>query len=307
MSSNSWNEPFLPWVESQNDRRFKRILLVTIIVFSIFGAIVPLIPVPEVEQRDLKDVAPRLAKLILEKKKQPPPPKPKVEKKKDTKKKPDKKKKAEKKKKPQKKKPEAARKKAEKVGLVALSDDLADLRESFDLSSLKNDQPLQKVGKAKIETGNSAILTSRAKAGSGGINTGTLSRSTGGSELASRKTTEVKSNIPDKNASKGKRSGKSRTSGRGEAEIELVFQKNRGAIYSLYNRARRRDPGLEGKVVLELTIAPSGKVTRVRIVSSELDSPELERKLVSRIKLFRFKAKNVAPITVTYPIEFLPS
>ena len=72
--ASTWNEPFLPWVESENDRRFKRILLGTIIVFLIFGLIIPLLPVSEPEQKELKEVAPRLAKLILEKKKQPPPP-----------------------------------------------------------------------------------------------------------------------------------------------------------------------------------------------------------------------------------------
>ena len=303
--SNTWNEPFLPWVESENDRRFKRMLLASILFFSILGIVVSFIPVPEVEQKELKDVSPRLAKLILEKKRQPPPPKPqpkpKSKKKKDTKKKP-----AEKKPKP-KKKEAAARKKAERVGLVALSDELADLRESFDMTALQDNRLQQKVGKQKAPTSNtSAILTARAGSGSGGINTGSLSRNTGGSELASRSTTNVTSSIASR-SSNVKRSGKSRHAARGAEEIERVFQKNKGAIFTLYNRALRKDPSLQGKVVLELTIAPNGKVVKCRIVSSELNDPALERKLVSRVKLFRFTAKDVEQITVTYPIDFLPS
>jgi protein TonB len=48
-------------------------------------------------------------------------------------------------------------------------------------------------------------------------------------------------------------------------------------------------------------------VTKCEIASSELNDPELERKLVSRIKLFRFDARDVGSITVTKPIEFFPS
>jgi hypothetical protein len=58
---------------------------------------------------------------------------------------------------------------------------------------------------------------------------------------------------------------------------------------------------------MELTIAPNGKVVKCRIVSSELSDPLLERKLVTRVKLFRFASKDVAQVTVSYPIDFLPS
>ena len=59
--------------------------------------------------------------------------------------------------------------------------------------------------------------------------------------------------------------------------------------------------------MVELTISPDGEVTACRIVSSELKDEELERKLVSRIKLFRFDSKDVAPITTTKPIDFFPA
>jgi len=312
--ANTWNEPFLPWVESENDRRFKRTLLISIIIFSLLGGVMAVLPKPELEQRELKDVAPRLAKLIIEKKKRPPlvipKPKPKKkadkkksEKKKAEKKKPAKKKVAKKKPKP-KKKTQSARKKAQSTGLLALSDELADLR-SFDLEKVSNSKPLQKVGKtASTRTGSSAVITSRAGKSSGGINTRSLGSSTGGSNLSGRSTTNVTSNIPSKG------SGKSRTgrgAGRGEEEIELMFQKNHGAIDSLYRRALRADPTLQGQVLVELTIAPNGEVIKVRILSSDLNNPVLERKLRLRIKSFRFSTKNVPTVTVRYPINFLPS
>ena len=90
-------------------------------------------------------------------------------------------------------------------------------------------------------------------------------------------------------------------------EIKLVFERNKGAIYAIYNRALRDDPALQGKVVLELKIAPSGEVVDVRIVSSELKAAELERKLLARIRQFDFGAKDVDLMVVTWPVDFLPS
>ena len=300
--SNTWNEPFLPWVESENDRRFKRILVISLVVFSLLGAIIGVLPKPQVEQRELKDVSPRLAKLIIEKKKRPPPPIPKAK----TKKKVDKKKPVKKKTAKAKKKTQSARKKAQRSGLLAMSDELADLRDTFDLGKVKSNKPLQKVGKAENTRSNSPVLTARAGKSSGGINSRSFSRSTGGGDLTGRKTTAVKGNNWSKGNSRTS-SGKGRSGGRSKEEIALVFDKNQGAIYSLYNRVLRTDPSLQGKVVFELTIAPSGKVTKVRILSSDLNNPVLERKLKLRIKSFRFRAKKVRTFKVTFPIEFFPA
>ena len=41
--------------------------------------------------------------------------------------------------------------------------------------------------------------------------------------------------------------------------------------------------------------------------SSELKSPELESKLLARIKQFEFGARDVDQIDITYPLDFLPS
>jgi TonB family protein len=94
---------------------------------------------------------------------------------------------------------------------------------------------------------------------------------------------------------------------RSQEEIALVFDRNKGAIYALYGRALRDTPDLQGKLVLEFTIAPSGEVTECHVVSSELKNADLESKIVARVKLFRFEAKDVAVITTTKPIEFVPT
>ncbi|HED36201.1 MAG TPA: TonB family protein [Gammaproteobacteria bacterium] len=321
---NTWDEPFLPWVQSANDRRFLRILLITVVVFSIFGAIVPFLPSPEPVKKDLKTVSPRLAELIMEKRKLPPPPppkpvkpkaKPKPKPKPKEKKKPEKKKPAKKpakkpvkqKKPPKKQKP--AKQSAASRDLMASMDDLNDIRDSFDLAEIE-DTSLSKSGKTKAtDFSGSSVITSSAAAAksSGGINNNRLASSTGGSKLGGRRTTTVKSNIDTGPAAKPVRRGKSGKAIRPEYEIEQVFQKNKSAIYAIYNRALRKDPSLQGKVVIELTIAPNGKVIKARILSSDLNNPKLEKKLIARVKRFRFKPGNSAKVTVKYPIDFLPS
>jgi TonB family protein len=102
-------------------------------------------------------------------------------------------------------------------------------------------------------------------------------------------------------------SGRGGAAGRSEEEIAMVFDRNKGAIYALYERALRMNPMLQGKLVLEFTVSPSGVVTRCRVVSSELHDPALEREIVARVMLFRFEPEKVDPTTATKPIDFFPA
>jgi TonB family protein len=160
------------------------------------------------------------------------------------------------------------------------------------------------------------LITSNATGGSGGINTGAYSRDTGGGGLAGRATTMVEGVAgggggggPGGGGGGGgslKRGGSGKAS-RSIEDIKLVFDRNKGSIYAIYNRALREDPTLAGKVVLELTIAPSGQVLNCKIVSSELRAPELESKLLARIRQWDFGAKDVDVMIVNWPVDFLPS
>jgi hypothetical protein len=48
-------------------------------------------------------------------------------------------------------------------------------------------------------------------------------------------------------------------------------------------------------------------VVECRIVSSELNTPALEAKLLARVRQFDFAAKDVDQMVVTWPVDFLPS
>ncbi|MCK4709339.1 MAG: hypothetical protein KAU21_12030, partial [Gammaproteobacteria bacterium] len=159
----------LPWEEGREDRLFTRLVIVFIIIFLVIGIVFNNMPVPDIKKKQQVVVPPRLAKLILEKKKVPPPPllekvikKEKPQKKEELQKeqqKPEVKKvkpkpeiKAEPKQKPKPKPVDtrtAAKKIAQKSGLNALSDEITDLRDSFDFSDIAQ-QPQLKTGKQAL-------------------------------------------------------------------------------------------------------------------------------------------------------------
>ena len=176
-----------------------------------------------------------------------------------------------------------------------------------------------------------SMVTSNATNGSGGINTAGYSTNTGGGGLAGRATTMVEGVIGGGGGGGPGGGGGSRTgtglggggggggaggtatkgdggkASRAIEDVRLVFERNKGSLYAIYNRALREEPGLQGKVVLKLTIAPSGQVTALAIVSSELKKPDVEEKLLARIRTFDFGAKDVNVMVVNYPLDFLPS
>ncbi|MES2822746.1 MAG: hypothetical protein V4732_04020 [Pseudomonadota bacterium] len=57
---------------------------------------------------------------------------------------------------------------------------------------------------------------------------------------------------------------------------------------------------------MKIVIEPSSQVVDATIVSSELKDPELEAKLLQRIKLISFSASNVTRTTLNYSFDFLP-
>jgi len=155
-----------------------------------------------------------------------------------------------------------------------------------------------------------SLLTARAGQSSGGITSAHFSRGfgTGAGSLRGHDATAVTSSILSGGVdARHPSAGTGGSAGRSAEEIAMVFDRNKGAIYALYNRATRSNPELQGKLVLEFTITPDGQVTMCRVVSSELNDKELEAKIVSLVKLFHFEAKDVEPITTTKPIDFFPS
>jgi hypothetical protein len=95
---------------------------------------------------------------------------------------------------------------------------------------------------------------------------------------------------------------------RSDEEIQVVFDRYKDSLYRIYNRELRKNTFLKGKLVLQLTIEPNGKVSACKVESSELNSEELEKKIIARVKRFNFgEKKGAKPLTILYPINFLPA
>ncbi len=293
----------LPWTPDEDEsRRLKKTARTLLIVFAAIGIVIPLIPMSE---RAAPPALPdEVVKLVLE----PPPPPPKVETKKPEPPKPEAKPEPKPVPKPVDRQAEA-RKKAEKSGLLAMKDQLEDLRQALEPTEMSSAPMIGKVeGESRAER---SLVTSRTGVGSGGINTGRLSSGfgSGPGNLKGHAAGTAVPSFADKigDDRQASRTGSGGKASRSREEIEIVFDRNKSAIYSLYSRALREQPELQGKVVIQLTIAPSGEVTDCRIVSTELNDPELEKKLVARIRMFRFEARDVEAMTTTKPIEFFPA
>jgi protein TonB len=316
-----YREYELPWNNSSGqERKFRRLLGIVFAVLFALSIVWPFIPTQEIDPNEIEEISPRIAKLLLEQRTPPPPPPKPVEPEPEPEPDPDPVAEPEPEQvveAPPEPEPEPepepidttqlAREKAQ-AALLPFTEDLAQLADSDILEKVVDNRTLTtSVGEAARNE--RSMITSKVGTASGGINTAALSRNTGGSGLASRTTTQVESSVQavGQNAGGARRTGTSGKASRSREEIELVFDRNKGVIFALYNRALRADPTLEGKLVLRLTIDPSGTVTMCEIVSSELSDEELERRLVQRVKRFQFEARDVESITTTKPIDFFPA
>ena len=294
----------MPWNKNDRDQKqFRKILLIVLLFSILLGVLIPMWDIPVPDRVEVVEIPERLAKLMVPKPPPPPPPKPV----KQEEKKPDKEKAKKKEEKPV---PEAkkARKKAERAGLMAFKDDFADLIDDTPIALGSKAKVSGKGSKAKKTT--RSLVTSNVGTTSSGINTAALSRNTGGTGDGmggvefSRVESSIGSDFYGEEAPLSSGPGPSRT----DEEIQIVFDRYKSALYRIYNRELRKNPTLQGKMVLRLTIEPDGKVSACSVDSSDMDAPDLDKKIADRVKKFNFGAKDGVPsITILYPIDFLPA
>ncbi|MCW9030501.1 MAG: AgmX/PglI C-terminal domain-containing protein, partial [Gammaproteobacteria bacterium] len=290
----SYREMVMPWSnKGEDEKRFKKYLLLAFLYSILFALVIPYIELPIPDKEEVVEVPERIAKFI--KKKQPEP-------------KPKKQTQLAEKKKPSVEEKVKAREKAAKTGLLAFKNNFADLMDDVNDAKLGANAKLSDQGTQAKSTSRSLVLA-QAQSGSGGINSSALSRDVGiaGGKIGSVKFSRVTSEIGtaaagDRPLSSGP--GPSRT----DEEIQIVFDRYKAALYRIYNRELRKNPTLQGKMVLRITILPDGKVSKAKVESSDLDSALLSKKIVERVTRFNFGAKKDVPtITILYPIDFLPA
>ena len=200
------------------------------------------------------------------------------------------------------------REKVSSSGVLAMGDALARLQ----LRSTGSDS---RPGQDVLETGlnpdpvQNDQLTENLSEGSGGFDGGVGHQAVlGEADWPQRDDTRhAGDSTVTRTATTGNSTEAPRGRGRTQEEIQEQLDRNKGAMYTLYNRALRDNAGLQGELVLRVSIAPNGNVTRCIIISSELGADSLERQLVALITGINFGNKpGAGPVTTNIPIEFFP-
>ncbi|KZZ74342.1 hypothetical protein A3765_11610 [Oleiphilus sp. HI0130] len=316
-----FNRNSLAWSPEQGEKqRIKRISAVVLPVFFVMAAIITWKDLPPPERAALEKLPPNLAKFVKKKEK----PK-QIIKKKETKVEPEKRPepkvvekpkpkpepKIVKKPKPKiKAKPEeikAAREKAQNSGLLAMSSQLSKL--STLAESVKLDTPKTVTAKPIARKVNDKLAANAsATTRSAGVQEAALSNETKQISLETRAVTTVAEAQEVIDVVEHEETIAQRTAlDRSTEDIRRTIDANKSSIHSIYNRALRKKPSLQGVVTPELVIEETGIVSSCSVVESTLNEPALEKKICNRLRLVNFGAKaGVDKKTIRYPIELLP-
>lgn len=200
------------------------------------------------------------------------------------------------------------RQKAARSGVLAMSDALTELQGTKPKIATRA-RPDNVTAGMNTAGAQPSMLTLNVTRGSKGIEGGVAHQSVlGTSGLPDREdSSQGTSGREGKVPARGRASATLSAVLRSQAEIQEILDRNKGAMYTLYNRELRKDATLQGKLVMDITIAPAGKVSRCVILSSELGAVALEQQLVALIKGIDFGSKPGAPaVTTKLPIEFFP-
>ncbi len=193
----------------------------------------------------------------------------------------------------------AARPAAEQA-LAALNRELAALGAGSNV--------LQSAGPGNLAKGSassqgSGTLREGTSRGSGGIGQGAAGHFEGSGLALSGHGTE---RVTESGSGTGRGAG-SGVPGRSTAEIQAVFERRKAQVDQLYQDALAQQPGMQGEVLLQLTIQPDGRVSDCKILHSALQNTALEQKLLQFVRALNFGAKAVPAQAVNYPIRLFQS
>jgi hypothetical protein len=215
--------------------------------------------------------------------------------------------------------PGEPRRQVAKAGILAFRDQFASLAKDDVAPRLGADArygDADDASKGLLPT--RSMLTTNAPGSSGGINLGSLSRNVGGGGRGGPgggggiqgvqvgRATSAIAAIGGGGGGDRPRARGGQAASRTDEEIQIVFDRYKASFYRLYNRKLRHDPTLQGQMVLRLTIEPDGSVSMCTLQSTDMDAPDLAAQVVDRVRKINFGAKDVAALTIVYPIDFLP-
>jgi outer membrane biosynthesis protein TonB len=296
--------------DREEDRRFRRVLAIALLVSLLLGLVFPWIPLPMAESWEVIEVPERLTRLIEERIAPPPPVQERLPE--QTEPTPLEEQLLAEEAKPQPTTTEEPPKPgAGAKGILAFREQFSNLADSAPSDKLGSSARISRAGELASGRATRSLVTTNGPGSSGGINLAALSRDVGGGGgqgIEGVQVARATSGIgaigggTDRPLSGGP--GLSRT----DEEIQIVFDRHKAGLYRLYNRELRRNPTLQGQIVLRMTIEADGSVSLCEVHSSGMKAPSLSAQVVGRVKSFDFGAKDgISAITILYPIDFLPA
>ena len=96
---------------------------------------------------------------------------------------------------------------------------------------------------------------------------------------------------------------------RSAENLDTFVKSKVSSIYDIYERFKRKDPSLNGRIFFRLTILPSGRVEQVNIVNRRWSNPgvgtQVEEKVLLKIKnTWRFGSIEEGDVSVSFNITF---
>lgn len=313
MVSMNYKQTLLTWdPDRDSDRTFNVIALFTSVSFLALGILIASIQVPKNDRAEQTAIPERIARYIAERSRPEPIPETRPQPVQPPKSELQIQRPAPEVRKPLTKVEEKARKSAQGSGLLALSKELSALTDTSGINSMVAKKINTSPTNTAAATVDTRILTSDTGRKSSGVRQDAHVGNVGATNLVDNQQQLAQGLLAANNGKTASPAGKPTTQGhgtnaRGDEDVAVVMDQYKSILYSVYNRARRSNPGLKGKIVLVITILPSGQVSNVVIKSSELNSPDLEASIVARVRQFEFGTRQGGPLTVTVPVEFLPS
>lgn len=324
MAATTYKKLALRWQPSHGENRlFSLVAIVCVVALLLFGAYLSSIDLPKKPRQQRSEVPERVAKFIAQQEKPKPKPKPVPPKPKPPEPPPEPLSEPEPEPPPEpvkvvRERPKTieepltesqqeARDVAAQSGLMAHLSELQDLVDTADAGAQVRNS-INNSGPTEAAKHSAEVLTTDATQGSGGVDASRYRTVAGDSQLGEADLAAAQAALAANQQvfDEVKETTSDQARSRSEEEISLVFDRHKSQLQSLYNRARRSNPALKGKLVLEITILPDGSVEGVKVLSSELNDDSLVRRMLARIKSFQFADRDVAVATVSYPIEFLP-
>lgn len=326
----------MPWThEAESEKRFRRAVLLALLICFILGFLIPMINVPIPDRLvTVAEIPERLVKLVKKDLPKPEHVRKQVPEKTDDE---TKQAKEEPKPTPDQQKPDeqpkggkpaedpaelasgsggepSAREKAESVGVLKFKTALKDLMKETPVANLGTEARLSddsKRVKGQAVAQRSLVAIQAQDGSSGGIGSAGVSRNIGNGSGGGRGgggvgrggygnggngVGFVRVQSSIANMEESARpTSDGLAAGRTDEEIQIVFDRYKASLYRIYNEELRRDPTLRGKVLMRISIETSGEVSMCKVESTDLGSQELVARIVERIRRFNFGPKEGVP------------